>query len=566
MSQIGSAQFPGMPTVKPGESHAGVPLVSIENTRPAISPSIPFNVPDDSSISGNISLFHDVQAIRYDVDSLFNVLSDIVISTSTISLDLQVPQVALQPAYSLLSEIACQMTCHSFNASNAHDSVVKVLQKLRNYTWDAKAVIALSVFALNYGKPLRLTVAQETSQKQNALELLVFTLAKDGILPTQSVSNDTSKLVKITLELIKGIITLDELFAKRSPYTLKYFATLRDPRALCAYWAIFSLFACAKQTEREEIQYSWILHKLNDILVQLKSYLEEIRRVDWLHIIWRLEALQNPSSVGIWKLLKALIYPNNVDKPENIFANGTNELLTLDETEYLFLFISDLEIKDEIITSLTSIHGYKKGKIVWVPVVKDWTKEMERFKHLKSRMPSWYVVEYYSLIEGYQALQQVWYYLDNPIVVVLDASANILNHNALDAITLWGTEAFPFDPVTISIVVSKPGNWFWSAVFKIFPPIQTWVTRLKQLFRYYYFHFPIGLFLITLFYKDRMPTPFFHCLAVLYIAAASSLILRCVITHHSLPWTSVLLVAVAIAISVAFTGTGGFTVPGVYPR
>ncbi|XP_052110285.1 uncharacterized protein LOC107466172 [Arachis duranensis] len=288
-----------MTTVKPGESHAGVPPVSIENTRPAISPPIPFNVPDDNSISGNISLFHDVQAIRYDVDSLFNVLSDIVISTSTISLDLQqvtldlgpnkVPQVALQPAYSLLSEIACQMTCHSFNASNVHDSVVKVLQKLRNYTWNAKAVIALSVFALNYGKPLRLTVAQETSQKQNALELHVFTLAKDGILPTQSVSNDTSNLVKITLELIKGIITLDELikgiitldelFAKRSSYTLKYFATLRnDLRALCAYWAIFSLFACAKQTKREEIQYSWILHKLNVILVQLKSYLEEIRR------------------------------------------------------------------------------------------------------------------------------------------------------------------------------------------------------------------------------------------------------------------------------------------------
>ncbi|KAL4287816.1 hypothetical protein AHAS_Ahas19G0224000 [Arachis hypogaea] len=90
--------------------------------------------------------------------------------------------------------------------------------------------------------------------------------------------------------------------------------------------------------------------------------------------------------------------------------------------------------------------------------------------------------------------------------------------------------------------------------------------RLKQLFRYYYFHFSIGLFLITLFYKDRIPTPFFHCPAVLYIAAASSLILLCVITHHSLPWSSVLLVAVAIAISVAFTGTGGFTIPGVYSR
>ncbi|QHO35086.1 Protein SIEVE ELEMENT OCCLUSION B [Arachis hypogaea] len=494
---IGSPQFPGI-MVKPGESRPGVPLTSHPaiipdlpaDCAPPISPLNPFNVPNDNLISFNISPLHNPQAISYDVDSLFNVLSDIVISTSTISLDFQqvtldlgqnkVPQVALQPAYNLLSEIACQMTCHSFNASNAHKSVVGVLEKLRSYTWDAKAVIALSAFALNYVKPLRLTVAQEASQKQNALELHLFTLATEGILPAQSVSNVTSNLVKITLELIKGIITLEKLFVNKS-YTIKHFPTLcNDSRALYAYWAIFSLFVCANQTGWEEIQYSWILQKLNAILDQLKSYLQKIRiqQVQWQHLIWRIEVLQKPSSVGIWQLLKALIYPNNFDKPVTIFANGTNELLTLDETENLFLFISDLEIDDEIITSLTSIHGYKKGKIVWVPVVRDWTLEIkEKFKNLKSRMPSWYVVEYYSLIEGYQALQQVWYYRDKPIVVVLDASANILNLNALEAITLWGTQVFPFSHATISTFVSKPWNWFWSAAYKICPPIRTWVTK-----------------------------------------------------------------------------------------
>ncbi|XP_057732618.1 protein SIEVE ELEMENT OCCLUSION B-like [Arachis stenosperma] len=507
---IGSPQFPGI-MVKPGESRPGVPLTSYPLTShpaiipdlpadsaPPISPLNPFNVPNDNLISFNISPLHNPQAINHDVDSLFNVLSDIVISTSTISLDFQqvtldvgqnkVPQVALQPACNLLCEIACKMTCHSFDKSNVHKSVVEVLEKLSSYAWDAKAVIAFSAFALNYVKPLRLTVAQEASQKQNALELHLFTLATEGILPAQSVSNVTNNLVKITLELIKGIITLEKLFANISSCILKHFPTLcNDSRALYAYWAIFSLFVCANQTGWEEIQYSWILQKLNDILDQLKSYLQEIRiqQVQWQHLIRCTEVLQKPSSVGIWQLLKALIYPNNFDKPVNIFANGTNELLTLDGTENLFLFISGLEIDHEI-TSLTSIHGYKKGKIVWVPVVRDWTLEIkEKFKNLKSRMLSWYVVEYYSLIEGYQALQQVWNYRGEPIVVVLDASANILNLNALDAITLWGTEAFPFDPVTISIVVSKPWNWFWSAVFKIFRPIQTWVTSEEHYVFFY---------------------------------------------------------------------------------
>ncbi|KAL4287812.1 hypothetical protein HN51_055436 [Arachis hypogaea] len=509
---IGSPQFPGI--MKPGESRPGVPLISTSTPHPAIIPDLPadcappicplnpFNVPNDNLISCNISPIHGAPAISYDVDSLFNVLSGIVISTSTISLDLQqvtldlgqnkVPQVALQPAYSLLSEIACKMTCHSFDESNAHKSVVGVLEKLRSYAWDAKAVIALSAFALNYVKPLRLTVAQEASQKQNALELHLFTLAKEGILPAQSVSNVTSNLVKITLQLIKGIITLEKLFANRSSYSLKHFPTLcNDPRALYAYWAIFSLFACANLTGSEQIEYSWVLQKLNDILAQLKSYLQEIRiqQGKLQDLIWRIEVLQNPSSVGIWQLLKALIYPKNVDNPGNTIAkNATNELLTLDEliaTENLFLFISGLEIDHEI-TSLTSIHGYKKGKIVWVPIVKDWTLEIrERFKNLKSTMPSWYVVEYYLPIEGYEALQQVWNYRGKPIVVVLDACANILNQNALDAITLWGTQAFPFNPATISTVVSQPWNWFWSAAFKIFPPIQTWVTSQEKYVFFY---------------------------------------------------------------------------------
>ncbi|XP_020967807.1 protein SIEVE ELEMENT OCCLUSION B-like isoform X2 [Arachis ipaensis] len=572
---IGSPQFPGIKE-KPGESHAGVPLVSTSTPHPAIMPLNPFNVPNDDFISCNISPFHDVQAIRHDVDSLFNVLSDIVISTSTDSLDFQqvtidlgqhkVPQVALQPAYSLLNEIACQMTCHSFNTSNVHESVVGILQKLRSYAWDAKTVIALSAFALNYGKPLRLTVAEEASQKENALELHVLTLAKEENKPAQSGSNLTSNLVKITLELIKKIITLEKLFANKS-YTIKHFPTLcKDHRAVYAYWAIFSLFACANQTKREEIQYLVLLEKLNVILEEIR-----IQQGALEDLIWRLEAFQNPSP-GIWQLLKALIYPNNVDKPDNIIANNaTKELLNLDElitTEKLFLFISGLDIDLEIITSLTWIHDYKIGKIVWVPVVEDWTLEInkERFQYLKSRMPSWYVVEYLSLIEGYEPLQQVWNYRGKPIVVVADAYGNVLNQNALRPIILWGIEVFPFDYATISYFVSQQWKWFWPAAFKIHPPIQTWVTRLKQLFRYYYFHFSIGLFLITLFYKDRIPTPFFHCPAVLYIAAASSLILLCVITHHSLPWSSVLLVAVAIAISVAFTGTGGFTIPGVYSR
>ncbi|MED6143730.1 hypothetical protein PIB30_008677 [Stylosanthes scabra] len=217
----------------------------------------PFNMADDL-ISKNIIGIHGPQAIRQDVDSLFNVVSNIVRSSTNIdaSLDLKqlksvdviedsVPQSALRPSYTLLKEIACQMTCHSFNTSNAHDSVVGILENLKNYTWDAKAGIALAAFALDYGETWRLTLTQAATMKENAVELHVFRLEEDAKKLSQSDADLISTLVDRTLQLINGIITLEKLISNKS-YTPKDLPALfKAPRDIYTYWAILSLLACA---------------------------------------------------------------------------------------------------------------------------------------------------------------------------------------------------------------------------------------------------------------------------------------------------------------------------------
>ncbi|MED6191181.1 hypothetical protein PIB30_113658, partial [Stylosanthes scabra] len=140
------------------------------------------------------------------------------------------------------------MTCHSFNTSNAHKSVVGILEKLRSYTWDAKAVIALSAFALDYGETWRLTLTQAATKKDNnAVELHVFRLAEDEKKLSQSDSDLISTLVDRTLQLINGIITLEKFIANKS-YTPKDLPALfKAPRDLYTYWALLSLLACANQ-------------------------------------------------------------------------------------------------------------------------------------------------------------------------------------------------------------------------------------------------------------------------------------------------------------------------------
>ncbi|MED6117018.1 hypothetical protein PIB30_105783 [Stylosanthes scabra] len=88
----------------------------------------------------------------------------------------------------------------------------------------------------------------------------------------------------------------------------------------------------------------------------------------------------------------------------------------------------------------------------------------------------WYVVEYFSLIKGYKALQELWNYTGKPIVVAVDARGEVKNLNALHLIFVWGISAFPFGRDEEDMV-TQHWNWFWIEAFKINDNIQKCVTQ-----------------------------------------------------------------------------------------
>ncbi|MED6143731.1 hypothetical protein PIB30_008678 [Stylosanthes scabra] len=149
----------------------------------------------------------------------------------------------------------------------------------------------------------------------------------------------------------------------------------------------------------------------------------------------------------------------------------------------LFIFISGLGNIEYKIQSLKGIYDSisndkdkKDYKILWVPVVKNWSNEAkEKFVNMKSLMP-WYVVEYLSLIKGYKPLQEEWNYTGKPIVVVTDSRGEVSNKNALPLIFVWGMEAFPFR-LEDEERVTQHWNWFWIEAFKINVDIKNWVKQ-----------------------------------------------------------------------------------------
>ena len=115
----------------------------------------------------------------------------------------------------------------------------------------------------------------------------------------------------------------------------------------------------------------------------------------------------------------------------------------------VLLFISSLNISSDDISILIPIYiGIRKEedkfKIVWIPIVEQWTDDMlKKFEMLRSDMP-WYVVQYFSPVAGIKFIKEEWHFDNEPIVVVMNSQGDVKNEDALDSIRRSGMDAFPF--------------------------------------------------------------------------------------------------------------------------
>ena len=134
------------------------------------------------------------------------------------------------------------MTCKTFDAYRAHETIVRILEKLQSYNWDAKGVTVLAAFALDHGEFWH--IANMFPTKANSLEVHTFKLAICE-RPTDAITNYNT-LLDPAMQLIKGVIELEKLFNKTYTASKYDFPELYSaPRDIYTYWAIFALLACA---------------------------------------------------------------------------------------------------------------------------------------------------------------------------------------------------------------------------------------------------------------------------------------------------------------------------------
>nr|POF06212.1 protein sieve element occlusion b [Quercus suber] len=153
----------------------------------------------------------------------------------------------------------------------------------------------------------------------------------------------------------------------------------------------------------------------------------------------------------------------------------------------VLLFISSLDITEEDISILRPIHDTIKKedqyKIVWIPIVEQWTEELQKkFEILRSKMP-WYAVQYYSPIAGIRFIKEKWHFKGKPTVVVLNHQGKVECENAMHMIRVWGIKAYPFNS-TVEETLCTSKEWIGSIGTGVHPSVENWIKDQKYIFFY----------------------------------------------------------------------------------
>ncbi|TYJ07970.1 hypothetical protein E1A91_A11G042100v1 [Gossypium mustelinum] len=372
----------------------------------------------------------------------------------------------------LVHKISCEISCKCSGGGDAHATTMVLLNTLSSYSWDAKVVLTLAAFAVNFGEcwlVLQLCTTNSLAKSVALLKQLPDILEYSHTLKPQF--DALHKLIKAMMEVTKCIVEFTELPSQyiSSDVPPMSIAVAHIPTA--AYWTIRSVVACAAQiTSLVGTRYefvtstseAWELSSLAHKVCNIHEHLQKILQLCHQHID---EKKQTESYEGLKhsfgtpqldnsKILLKIFSLSKEDPHSLLGPEKTKVHVEVLRRKHVLLLISDLDITHEEIQVLESLYKYDRVtsevnyEIVWLPIVdrSAWNDSyQQKFLSLQSMMP-WYTVNHPSIIEPavVKYTSEVWNFVKKPIVVTLDPLGKMTCPNALNMLWIWGNTAFPF--------------------------------------------------------------------------------------------------------------------------
>ncbi|KAJ6676377.1 PROTEIN SIEVE ELEMENT OCCLUSION A [Salix viminalis] len=394
-----------------------------------------------------------------------------------------------------IDRISCEIAYKALSGTDAHATTLSIFNMLTSYSWDAKLVLTLAAFALNYGEFWLLAQIYSSNQLAKSMAILrqlPNIMEHSGSLKPRFKA--INNLIKVMMDVARCVVEFKDLPSSYISNEVTALSTAIAHIPTAVYWTIRSVVACAAQitglttmghefsvSTTEAWELSTLAHKLNNVLEHLRKQLATCyqhiglfmkrRSIETFQILINLFEMIHIDNM---KVLKALIYPKDDIQP--LIDGSSKKRVHLDvlRRKNVLLLISGPDISNDEFSILEQIyneswqHGARldsQYKVVWIPVVDHsvpWSKPRnDRFESIQSAMP--------------------W---NRPILVVLDPQGKVVCPNALHMMWIWGSNAFPF---TSSREESLWREETWRLellVDGIDPVILNWIKEGKYIFLY----------------------------------------------------------------------------------
>jgi hypothetical protein len=121
------------------------------------------------------------------------------------------------------------MTCKAPGVETAHKTTISILNKLSTYSWDAKAVLTLAAFALDYEDFLTLAKPHSSHQLIESTEI-----------------GELNKIINDMLDIMDSIFEVNRLSNNDTKEELALILCASD-LPVGVYWIIITVVACTTQ-------------------------------------------------------------------------------------------------------------------------------------------------------------------------------------------------------------------------------------------------------------------------------------------------------------------------------
>ncbi|XP_024023960.1 protein SIEVE ELEMENT OCCLUSION B-like [Morus notabilis] len=372
----------------------------------------------------------------------------------------------------ITSAISCEIFSKCSTGVDVHTIVMDILRLIKHYSWESKAVLALTSFAVTFGEFRIVLQLYSTSPLAKSVALLkqlpeVLEHAAD----LRPKLNELYSLINEITDVTKKIVEFYDIprvyFTAESPEILA--AIQHIPTAV--YWSIRSIVVAATQilaltgmgidylTETWEL--SSLSHKLNnikghlaDIIKRCYEFIERKKEEEAYEMIVR---TFTTSHIDNSRPLRVLFKD---DPTPAIYDCFNRRKVTIEELRRkvvaLFITAIDPELSGTAeYAILQQMYSEKKHnltrsesqyEVVWVPVADIWTDEKYRlFETLRDQM-EWHSVHHPSVVSAVvrRFFREKWNFSKKPLLVVMDTQGRIVHHNAIHMMCIWGSLSYPF--------------------------------------------------------------------------------------------------------------------------